>query len=110
MIQRILVVLISGLVGVILLAGPALAELSPSHSVIRHCIPNRITVAEITLTNYPEGSTFFIEDFQNDSVNGTTTTFLTVPITIRVDSSAGDAGDFTQVIRPKPQCRLPYWK
>ena len=98
------------LVSLVLLAIPAVAEPAPSHSVSRHCIPNRVTVAEITLANYPEGSTFFIEDFQNPTVNGITVTQLTRPITITVDSSAGDLGDFVRTIRPKPQCRLPRWK
>lgn len=109
MIKRILMLLASVLIALVLVTDPAVADGAPAHSVDRHCMPNRVTVAEITMANYPEGSTFFIEDFQNDVVNGTTTIFLTTPVTITVDSSAGYEGDFVKVIKPLPRCRLPWW-
>jgi len=91
---------------VMMLAAPAVAEPvpAPSHSVTRTCAPNRITVVEITLADYPPGSVASIEG-DPIPVNATTTVYITRPIVLEVDSS-GYEGDFEQRIRPRAVCRL----
>ncbi len=103
-IQRIALLLASLGLTIVLMAGPAVADPVPSHSITKSCEPNRITAVLITLADYPPGSVASIEG-DPVAVNATTLVWITRPILLEVDSSGYD-GDFQQTIRPKPICRL----
>lgn len=100
---RLIAIFAALVLALVLQAGPAMADPVPSHTVSKTCAPNRITVVQITIADYPAGSVASIEG-DPVPINTTTIVSITRAIVLDIDSS-GTVGDIKDKIRPKPLCR-----